>query len=176
MSKSTHPSYLSSTTLPYYNIIFLKKKNYLYFRTNLKNSEKELDERWEQGTAHTKFHADTASLPRTGDHLMKCISPSLWGMAEAAVQSHMLCSCTAFLTSARSSLHSGSQTHCQDRTHLTSNRPKQESNYVDQALKLIEQTVHIFGNFLLKQLAHSRKLVSIYVSKCQCVLGIKTIG
>lgn len=88
-------------------------------------------------TAHTEFHADTASLTRTGDHLMKCISPSLWGMAEAAVQSHMLCSCIAFLTSACSSLHSGSQTHCQDRTHLTSNRPKQESNYVDQALKLL---------------------------------------
>lgn len=66
------------------NILFLKKKN-LYLGTNLKNLEKEVYERWEQRTMHTKFHADTASFPRTGYHLMKCISQNLWGRAEAAV-------------------------------------------------------------------------------------------
>lgn len=57
---------------PYCNIRGSQKKK-LYFRTNLKNSEKELDKRGEQRTAHKKFHADTASFTRPGNHLMKCV-------------------------------------------------------------------------------------------------------
>lgn len=72
MSKITHPSCLPSTTLPIVTYAVLKKKK-LYFRTNLKNSEKELDKRGEQRTAHKKFHADTASFTRPGNHLMKCV-------------------------------------------------------------------------------------------------------
>lgn len=44
---------------------------------------------------HTKFHTDTASFPRIGDHLMKCISPNLWGRVK--LQSNIIKSAAVLL-------------------------------------------------------------------------------
>lgn len=159
MSTITYSTFLLSTTLPHHNILYLKKKKTLYFRTNLKNSEKELYERWEQGTTHTKFHADPSSFTRRGDHLMKCISQNLWGRAEATVQHHKICSCVAVLYCLHCLLrHREAKTH---RTKLTLTGIGQRSRAVmtDQASKLLLKRLYTsLGIFSLSNLLAPEKL------------------
>lgn len=150
----------------YFPIIthFLKKYIYLYFRA-WKIQKGTL---WEQKTIHTKFHTDTASFPRIGDHLMKCISQNLWGRVK--LQSNIIKSAAVllFLIGRAVSLDLRSQ-----NTQSEQNLPEQELAKAAQQWRqisiktVIGKTVHIFRNVLFKHFAYSRKAVSTYFSKQQ---------
>lgn len=96
------------------------------------------------------------------------LSIYLWDRAEAAVQYHKICSCVAVLNGPHCFLRPQEAKTYTVRTELTLTRnwSKQQSSYDRSSIKTVtEKIVHIFRNFVLKQPAHSKKAVSIYVSK-----------